>query len=514
MIFSQKAEQKQDNGAYVYDGFVSRTFSGFLQTNGTNGWDSPEYKSLFLDRYGAHFTVAHLNSISLSLGRLMNNTAPDALTLNDSGSREHATPGFSVGTGVFTAGYKTLNPGARTLGRPVTRDGVWRAVRGLRYGWRIHPANALTKQFRGRVTGYHVMGRRIPSLSMRLRYGCAVRSLYWWFHVQSPTAKTNPDRLIIASYFHKPTEHGNFGGFFAHPGEDKPKPFDFREQRFILFAAMAGIHHLRTVWYSTNRLLASHFSQENLIGRFANKCWARTEGRGYSLMDSAHITQYRVLSQDFGARSGVSGTPLRRGADSDTYSHFIRREHARHANYRIVIGRYEAKLWNYKKTRQYWRFMRWVSHFFFKGLCYLRFFTLRIDIFLVNHLRIRNIALSRLLVKGGHAFVGEESCKNPAQYVGKYDVVSLSREVLRWMTYGAGHTGRGIQNNTWNGRVRTVAFARPASTGGIFHGRFGAFAVLHGDYVDLVSTETRRFDNSWSAFNYFQGQRVITSAWW
>lgn len=75
--------------------------------------------------------------------------------------------------------------------------------------------------------------------------------------------------------------------------------------------------------------------------------------------------------------------------------------------------------------------MRWVSHFFFKGLCYLRFFTLRVDVFLVNHLRVRNIALSRLFVKGGHAFVGDTVCLNPAHSVGKYDIVSLSREVLR-----------------------------------------------------------------------------------
>lgn len=75
--------------------------------------------------------------------------------------------------------------------------------------------------------------------------------------------------------------------------------------------------------------------------------------------------------------------------------------------------------------------MRWVAHFFFRGLAYLRLFTMRIDVFLVNHLRIRNIALSRLLVKGGHAFLGERACRNPAQYVVRYDIVSISREVCR-----------------------------------------------------------------------------------
>lgn len=58
----------------------------------------------------------------------------------------------------------------------------------------------------------------------------------------------------------------------------------------------------------------------------------------------------------------------------------------------------------------------------------------------------------------------------------------------------ARETGR--RNKPWGGRIRSLRFARPSSTGGIFHGRFGAFAVLHGSYTDLINSQERRLDNS------------------
>lgn len=61
-------------------------------------------------------------------------------------------------------------------------------------------------------------------------------------------------------------------------------------------------------------------------------------------MDNSRIIQYTALGQNFLPNGGVSGDLLKRSVDTSMYSHFIKREHARHANYRIVIGRYERKL--------------------------------------------------------------------------------------------------------------------------------------------------------------------------
>lgn len=81
--------------------------------------------------------------------------------------------------------------------------------------------------------------------------------------------------------------------------------------------------------------------------------------------------------------------------------------------------------------------MRWVSRFYFRGFAYFRLFTSRIDVFLVNHFRVTSIVLSRLLVNGGHAFIGDSSCKTAGQYVVTMNVVSLSRQAYEWNLYGS-----------------------------------------------------------------------------
>lgn len=52
---------------------------------------------------------------------------------------------------------------------------------------------------------------------------------------------------------------------------------------------------------------------------------------------------------------------------------------------------------------------------------------MRLDVFLVYHMRVRNIRHARLLVTGGHAFIGDTVCKTPQQYVLPMTAVVISK---------------------------------------------------------------------------------------
>ena len=112
------------NYKYTGSNFVGRNFSGFLQTNGSGSWATSAFKSMFLDRYGAHFTAAQYNIVSQSLGRLVYNTSPDVITLTETSNTLSLIPKFAFSSEIFKAGSKVINPYANIKGRPVTRDGI------------------------------------------------------------------------------------------------------------------------------------------------------------------------------------------------------------------------------------------------------------------------------------------------------------------------------------------------------------------------------------------------------
>lgn len=47
----------------------------------------------------------------------------------------------------------------------------------------------------------------------------------------------------------------------------------------------------------------------------------------------------------------------------------------------------------------------------------------------------------------------------------------------------------------------------------MIHGPERTFAMPYGEYVDVVNAPETRSSNNWGSFSYFQGQRVVASAW-
>lgn len=468
------------------------------------------FKSVFLDRYDAHFTAAQHNYMIYNVTRLSQNITPDAVpTSLDTGYK-------FINESRSTSNLETTKVEYFSTPRlPTSRPAVWRIFHGLRFGWGTYFNDSLVRPFKNRPTGFRLYGRSNYNVSANLRYSGSIRALYWMFYAkrfseyQSNSRKPSTDVLAEAGVLYGNKASGAFfnttGGYLriSNPAHKK----------YVFLTAVAGVNHLRTVWYKTNHYLMSTFRQEPHVMGLTS---ASNTGSHY--LGSQHTNFKRMMrlymNTNRASVTRVFGDIFQRTVDYETYAYFRNRRHMRHHNYRIIVGRYERKLWNFDKTRQYWRYMRWVAHFFFRGLAYLRLFTMRIDVFLVNHLRIRNIALSRLLVRGGHAFLGERACRNPAQYVVRYDIVSISREVCRWLKFvNSGRTSSKTQPTSARS-IYSLTFSRQATHGGMIHGPERTFAMPYGEYVDVVNAPETRSSNNWGSFSYFQGQRVVASAWW
>jgi hypothetical protein len=298
-------------------------------------------------------------------------------------------------------------------------------------------------------------------------------------------------------------------GSFFRSNKGHRLTLDIQQYKTISYIALLSTTTLRTVWYQTNSYLnrfkptSAAFDQKR-----ANHCFQT------SVVSKLHGI-LKLTGFLFKKRFSVFGTKgdwLRSSIDSQlgrkTFRH---RKYLRHRTRRIAIGRYECKLWGYKKTRFYWRYMRWVSRFYFRGFAYLRLFTMRIDVFIINHLRVSSIIFSRLLVAGGHAFIGDSACKNAGQYVITSNVVSLSYQAYKWALYGSGNTK---WKDGYTARATNLSFSRSSNLGYLRDYK-QRFVVPYGDFLDVLNAGSRfRFMSRWSSLGYFQGQWVIRSAWW
>lgn len=469
-----------------------------------------KYKSLFLDKYDNHFTAAQHNFIIYNLNRLLQNFSPDIV------SAQPVNMIYHYNSVVNQYRQEDSIPLDWTLGSlkqtPTSKLDILRIMCGLRYRKQLSSGtDNVVAPYRIYGNGYLLAGRFTLNIARRLRWGSQMRASYFTYNYGLKSGN-NPFTGLVRLQDSKATyaELRSAGAFLL--GAGIRYNFTPAQHRKVTVSLLTAVNSLRTVWYSTNRFLLRFKSN---IGCNVKREYFMDSERYF---DDEAADMHQMLRQSMGMFdselnvSGTKGDWHLHGVDHPVYEYFRHRPFLRHHNRRIVTGRYERKLWNYKKTRQYWRYMRWVSRFFFRGLAYLRFFTMRIDVFLVNHLRVRNIAFSRILVNGGHAFIGEKVCKNPAQFVVTMNVVSVSREVRRWLTYMYGSSG--VKRRIARRRATGLAFAR-ASNMGYLRDHQNRYVVPYGDYVDVLNAaDGFRSRHNWSSFSYFQGQRVVASAWW
>lgn len=151
--------------------------------------------------------------------------------------------------------------------------------------------------------------------------------------------------------------------------------------------------------------------------------------------------------------------------------------------------------------------MKWVAKFYFRGLAYHKLFYMRLDVFLVYHLKVRNIQHARLLIKGGHAFIGDTVCFYPNQPINPMTVVSISRFAKKWLNYYNYHKKAITRHRNKYG---LLVFGRYFENAYIY-GPMYSFAIPYGDPLDILWAK-RVSKTGYFAFSYFQGQKMVSSA--
>ena len=456
-----------------------------------------KFKSIFLDRYDNHFNVLYYMWFTKTMTSLLSSYAPDSVEALDSGS----TGGY-----LKTAGLRGAELGGDADATPLRKDTLVRLMYAIRarnlqiQGEDLYTANRLYGN------GYIRTGRATLNLSRRLRWGVKYRFVTGVradgdLYGDSVWPKYNRITQL--------TRHRVRGGSGATAGAFLTRHYSYlditplQRKRAATFLVSA-VHFLRTVWYTTNKHLESFRlpmleKKQYLYGR-PNKI------QGFARMQK--LVDPGVTAYNYGSwHSPRVDIELMEVPGQNAF-----RQKFRHHNWRIHVGRFEAKFWGIKKTKQFWGFMRWFAHIPARGVWGYKIYNQRIDIFIVNHLRVRNLVFARTLIRTGHAFIGDHACRNHHQYIFNGCVISLSREAYNWNAVIGGY----VAGNSKIGRRRAapISFARPSNWGYMRDHRC-RFVLPYGDHVDLLLGERgHRLKLNWTPNNYFHFQRLACSAWW
>lgn len=459
-----------------------------------------KFKSTFLDRYDNHFNVLYYMWFNKTMSSLLSSYSPDSVKAHDSGGY-FPVIGYREDVSTRSAEF-----GAGADATPLRRDTLVRLMYAIRsrnlqiQGEDLYTANRLYGN------GYIRTGRAVLNLSRRLRWGSKFRfatdlrnngytfgGAYW-------------PRFNVQAHLQR---HMIRGGQDATPGAFLTRHFAYirltpvQRRRAATFL-ISATHFLRTVWYVTNKHLETF--RLPIVNRKQYK---------YDRINRIHGFARSQKLIDPGVTAYTYGSWHNPRMDLELFevpgqNGFRRR--FRHHNWRIHVGRFEAKFWGIKKTRQFWGFMKWFAHIPARGVWGYKIYNQRIDIFIVNHLRVRNLVFARTLVRAGHAFIGDHACRNPHQYIFNGCVISLSREAYNWNAIIGGF----VAGNKKIGRRRAapISFARPSNWGYIRDHRC-RFVLPYGDHVDLLLGERgHRVKLNWTPNNYFHFQRLACAAWW
>lgn len=376
-----------------------------------------KFKSTFLDRYDNHFNALYYMWYTKTMAALLSSYSPDALCGYNSGLAQVDVPGYGYKVPVLSSEF-----GGGAAATPLRRDTLVR----LMYAIRSRNVQILdeglytTNRLYG--NGYIRTGRATLNLSRRLRWGAK------WRYVTEMRNNGNlhgDDYRVSYSPATHLTRHRVRGGRGDSAGAFLTRKYVYLnlhpvQRRRVSTFLVSAVHFLKTVWYQTNKHLESFRLPARSLKEFKYQRTHKIQG---------HAKMQKLMDPGTTAYNYGSWHSARMDIEiSEVPGQNAFRRQFRHHNWRINVGRFESKFWGIKKTRQFWGFMRWFAHIPARGVWGYKIYNQRIDMFIVNHLRVRNLVFARTLVRAGHAFIGDHACRNPHQYIFNGCVISLSRE--------------------------------------------------------------------------------------
>lgn len=278
------------------------------------------------------------------------------------------------------------------------------------------------------------------------------------------------------------------------------------------------VYFIRTVWFrtifNTNRTLRQrslnewgHITSTLLLstGSFS-AAYSMSDSSFYATPALAHWED-ELIDPDRNSRQPTSSRKRR----------FFNRKHF---TLRIGLGFWGKKLWQFKKSRQFWNYVRSAYRYMFRAFKTFNLFQNRLDVFILRFFTVRNMVYARSLIRAGHVFVGNYNPKNPMFQVERHAVVSLSRKATIWT---AGKVGF-VKTHYLESQDEKKDVRRAYKAAALRYSRqqkdlyilgekkLRKFAMYYGDPLDVIVADSRKA--KFFSLNYFYAQKVVNSAWW
>lgn len=274
------------------------------------------------------------------------------------------------------------------------------------------------------------------------------------------------------------------------------------------------LHFIRTIWYRVTlekAMFYTPFDSKDNTGKSAKLAYM-TET--YHMMNSADISYNQFLgtanwvSEDFDLTGDLS-----------VKSKLFRKKCKKHTVWRLGMAFWAKKIWQFKKSYRFWRYMRGMSNIMFRGFYGFSVFMNRLDVYAMRMFMLKNLRFVRVIIKAGHLFYGTYCARNPWMRVSRHGILSLSKEATNWTTR------RGYKkflqddifsrkkNGLLNIKNAALRFCRQHRDSAIWgQTQTHKFAMFFGEDIDVINMDSKR--TNFFSLSYAYSQRSITSAWW
>lgn len=279
------------------------------------------------------------------------------------------------------------------------------------------------------------------------------------------------------------------------------------------------VYFIRTIWFKVTHQIRSTLEIKNQ-GEFGIKLSNRLLRLNSNLSSFSNSNEptYYTTALTLWDDEYIDPSRLSKSPTSSKKRRFFNRKHF---TFRIGLGFWGKKLWQFKKSRNFWNYIRSLYTYMFRAFKSHYAFQNRLDVFILRFFSVRTILYARSLIKAGHVFVGSFNPRNPMYQVQRHGIVSLSKKALIWTscnnktflnTFNSDKTEE-LKSVRRMQKTSALRYARQQKDLYMFgEAKYFKYAMFYGDDLHILSADNKK--TKFFSLSYFYAQKVINSAWW
>lgn len=276
-------------------------------------------------------------------------------------------------------------------------------------------------------------------------------------------------------------------------------------------------YFIRTVWYK-NILHLNNFNKPVSFmdnEGYYRKILAKTQRYGWIIAGDSKNNYFMSLGIISNRWVDVA-KELRLRNSGGVYKRYVKK----YPRWRLGIVHWGKKILKFRKNYLFWKYMRGLSTYFYRGYYLNSVFNCRVDVYALRMFGIRTLKFARLLVSSGHIFIGDFQVKNAKTQVIRYNVVSLSKKAnifinkkryFKFWKNNTNYLNKKIQSRLI--KMTPLMFCRQQKNS-LFWGEIKniKYSMFFGRSIHVLNSESKK--TKYFALNYFYIQKSVASAWW